>query len=157
MRTYENGSPYVFKGGGDAEEDFKGQETVDMNYIQVLDTEVGRLNALFDTGAEANFISKEKALQLGIRWDSKDTGKVIRVANGSKLAPLGTTRLKVMDSIVEFLVADLKTRADIIMGFPWMKKNRIQLNYDQGEESNMTDVEVMDSKKGSGNGSKRSK
>ncbi len=38
---------------------------------------------------------------------------------------------------VKFIVANIKTKADLILGYPWMKANKIQLDY--GDYGNIID------------------
>jgi len=109
---------------------------MELNHVQYVDTQVGRLKALIDSGAGANFINGSKLKELKLDWETDHGDLNVRVANGSKLKVLGRKFMVINGDNVEFHVADISTKADLILGYPWMKANRIQLDYGNDKNNN---------------------
>ena len=110
----------------------RDRSALNVNLIQVMDTQAGQLKALIDSGADANFIRKSTAvaLQLDILRPHKSLN--VRVADGNNMEVVGVTYLTIGKHTVEFLVAEIKGKSDLILGFPWMKENKVQFNYVEG-------------------------
>ena len=75
---------------------------------------------MIDSGAGANFICDSKLRELKLDWKRNPEDLNIKVANGNRLQVLGRRMIRINGKDVEFLVADIKTKADFIHGYPWM-------------------------------------
>jgi hypothetical protein len=94
------------------------------------------LQALVDTGASENFISKSCIERLGLSQRVVISAKdiVIRLATGiTKVEPQRIIRLKIslqgFNGIEEFFVLDMDDKYDIIVGMPWLRRHAPQIDW----------------------------
>ena len=86
--------------------------------MELINTDIGQLKALVDSGSEANFVNAEFIEKNGLTSRVRTDNHVkARVANGETLDILGKMVIKVNNHPTEFYVAKIKTRVDIILDF----------------------------------------
>lgn len=100
--------------------------------MERISTNFGVLQALVDSGAGSNFITNEKAKKLGLNVKKMSHAVDIRVADGTKYEVKNYVTMDVHGKKVDLLVAPLQNKVDMILGYPWMKENKIQFDYEKG-------------------------
>jgi hypothetical protein len=100
-----------------------------LNFLQMLKTSTGHMRTLIDSGADANFISKDFVERKNLAVEELEEDLKVRLADGQELDIPGQLTIIVGDGPVECFVAKLSEKADLILGFPWMKENDIQFDY----------------------------
>ena len=90
---------------------------------------IGRtsIKLLLDTGASKNFISKKRALELGLIVRPYNQNLVVITGDGSETAVTGYTTAQVnigqFKAKVTFLVTELASAFDAVMGYEWLKQH----------------------------------
>ena len=116
------------------------EESKNLFQIQIVDTSQGKMVALIDSGAEANFIKETTVKEKGLSVEELDKYLDIRVANGSELKAAGMVKFKVFGQDTNFYVAPFQSRTDVILGFPWMKLRGVQFDYKKRRVTFANDV-----------------
>ncbi len=92
-----------------------------------------RVQAIFDTAAQGNFVSTEYARRIGLTVVANNNA-VAKAVNGTRVAIVGTAigkhRLQGHTSRVQCCVADLGADFQLIFGEPWLQQHEVSLHYD---------------------------
>ena len=92
-----------------------------------------RVQAIFDTAAQGNFVSAEYARRIGLTVFAKNN-TVAKAANGTSVAVVGTATGKLQlqghTSRVQCCVADLGADFQLILGEPWLQQHEVSLHYE---------------------------
>ena len=103
-----------------------------LNHVERVSSSCGELKALIDSGAGSNFITKEKANGFKLKMKGLPKPIEIRVADGTTHGVNDYVSMEILGRNVDLLVAPLKNKVDVILGYPWMKDNKAQFDYDNG-------------------------
>ena len=105
---------------------------------------MGDLTVLVDSGAGSNFITRRKAEDFKLPLKKLKTKLDLRVADGTKYEIQDFVTLEIRNKEVNLLVAPLRNSVDLILGYPWMKNNNVQFDYENRrlKEGNMQPKEL---------------
>ena len=89
---------------------------------------------LIDCGAEANFVAKRFAAQKMLRMQRLDNGKFARLPEGTRLPideviPNVALKMGSHKDRMNILCVDMDTKADVILGMPWLLKHNPDINW----------------------------
>ncbi len=74
-----------------------------VNLLQLVETSCGKLQTLVDSGADANFVSKDWVHRMGMDIEQLEDDLRVRLADGKELDIPGKITLIVYDKPVEFV------------------------------------------------------
>ncbi len=90
-----------------------------------------RVQAIFDTAAQDNFVSHSYAVRIGLTVTANDD-KMATAANGTRVAVTGMAsgrlRLPGHTSTVHCRVANLGADFELILGEPWLQRHKVALH-----------------------------